>query len=176
MSKVKFNLNPIQFRFVKDLEKELGPLIDNFQNLLKDAKAKKFDSLREDEDLKKEFNKLSQHVIEPVMRKFESYLESKDVNSSVNIQSEIVAEKNPSIEFSLHLKLTYESRYPNIRFSLSGEKISLQEDRLTTKGEVSQDMIPEYYDKQLITEEFVKERLIRLIKSCFDKDWHSFYS
>jgi len=45
-----------------------------------------------------------------------------------------------------------------------------------TKDEVSQDMIPEYYDKELITEEFVKERLIRLIKSCFDKDWQSFYS
>jgi phosphoenolpyruvate carboxylase len=79
---------------VEDLEKELGPLIKNFQNLVKDAKAKKLDSLREDEDLKKEFNELSQHVIEPVMRKFESYLESKDVNSSVHIQSEIVAEKN----------------------------------------------------------------------------------
>lgn len=75
---------------------------------MKDAKAKQLDSLREDEDLKNEFNKLSQHVIEPVMRKFESYLESKDVNSSVHIQSEIVAEKNPSIEFSLHLKLTHE--------------------------------------------------------------------
>ena len=79
---------------MEDLEKELGPLIENFQNLVKDAKAKKLDSLREDEDLKNEFNKLSQHVIEPVMRKFESYLESKDVNSSVHIQSEIVAEKN----------------------------------------------------------------------------------
>jgi hypothetical protein len=72
--------------------------------------------------------------------------------------------------------LTHESRYPNIKFSLSGEKISVQEDRLMTKGEISQDMIPEYYDNELITEEFVKERLIRLIKSCFDKDWQSFYS
>jgi len=35
---------------VEDLEKELGPIIENFQNLLKDAKAKKIDSLREDED------------------------------------------------------------------------------------------------------------------------------
>jgi hypothetical protein len=161
---------------VEDLEKELGPLIENFQNLVKDAKAKKLHSLREDEDSKKEFTKLSQHVIEPVMRKFESYLESKDVNSSVQIQSQTVAGKNPSIEFNLHLKLTHESRYPNIKFSSSGEKISVQEDRLMTKGEVSQDTIPEYYDKELITEEFVKERLIRLIKSCFDKDWQSFYS
>ena len=161
---------------MEDLEKELGPLIENFQTLVKNAKAKKFVSLREDEDLKNEFNKLSQQVIEPVMRKFKSYLESKDVNSTVHIQSEIVAEKNPSIEFSLHLKLTHESRYPNIKFSLSGEKISVQEDRLMTKGEVRQDMIPEYYDKEQITEEFVKERLIRLIKSCFDQDWQSFYS
>ena len=161
---------------MEDLEKELGPLIENFQNLVKDAKAKKLDSLREDEDLKKEFNKLSQHVIEPVMRKFESYLESKDVNSSVHIQSEIVAGKNPSIEFSLHLKLARQSRYPNIKFSLSGEKISVQEDRLMSKDEVRQDMIPEFYDKELITEKFVKERLLRLIKSCFDKDWQSFYS
>ena len=160
---------------MKDLEKELGPLIENFQKLLKDAKAKKLDSLREDEDLKKEFNNLSQHVIEPVMRKFESYLESKDVNSSVHIQSEIAAGKNPSIEFSLHLKLTHESRYPNIKFSLSGEKISVQEHRLMSKDEVRQDMIPEFYDKEQITEEFIKERLIRLIKSCFDKDWQSFY-
>ncbi|HEY9490452.1 MAG TPA: hypothetical protein VIP56_00600 [Nitrososphaeraceae archaeon] len=161
---------------MEDLEKELGPLIENFQNLVKDAKSKKLESLREDEDFKKEFNQLSKDVIEPVMRKFESYLESKDVNSSVHIQSQIVAGKNPSIEFSLHLKLTHESRYPNIKFSSSGEKISVQEDRLMTKDEVSQDMIPEYYDKELITEEFVKERLIRLIKSCFDKDWQSFYS
>jgi len=78
---------------VKDLEKELGPLIENFQNLLKDAKAKKIDSLREDEVLKKEFNKLSKDVIEPVMRKFESYLKSKDIISSVNVRSEIVAGK-----------------------------------------------------------------------------------
>ena len=78
---------------MEDLEKELGPLIENFQNLLKDAKARKLYSLREDEDLKNEFNELSQHVIEPVMRKFESYLESKDVNSNVDIQSEIVGEK-----------------------------------------------------------------------------------
>ena len=62
---------------MEDLEKELGPLIENFQNLVKDAKAKKLDSLREDEDLKKEFNKLSKDVIEPVMRKFESYLRVK---------------------------------------------------------------------------------------------------
>ena len=161
---------------MEDLEKELGPLIENFQNLVKDAKAKKLHSLREDEDSKKEFSKLSQHVIEPVMRKFESYLESKDVNSSVHIQSQIVAGKNPSIEFSLHLKLTHESRNPNIKFSLSGEKISVQEDRLMTKGEVRQGMTPEYYDNEQITEEFVKERLIRLIKACFDQDWQSFYS
>jgi hypothetical protein len=64
---------------VEDLEKELGPLIENFQNLVKDAKAKKLDSLREDEDFKKEFNQLSKDVIEPMMRKFESYLKSKDV-------------------------------------------------------------------------------------------------
>ena len=160
---------------MEDLEKELGPLIENFQNLVKDAKAKKLDALREDEDLKKEFNKLSQDIIEPVMRKFESYLASKDVNSSVHIQSEIVAGKNPNVEFSLHLKLTYESKYPNVKFSLSGEKISVQEERLMTVDEVRQDLTPEYYDKEQITEEFIKERLIRLIKSCFDKDWQSFY-
>jgi hypothetical protein len=160
---------------VEDLEKELGPLIENFQNLVKDAKAKKIDSLREDEDFKKEFNQLSMDVIQPVMRKFESYLRSKDVNSSVNIQSQIVAGKNPSIEFSLHFKLTHESRYPNIKFSSSGKKISFQEERLMAKGEVRQDMMPEYYDKEQVTEEFVKERLIRLIKSCFDKNWQSFY-
>lgn len=79
---------------MEDFEKELGPLIENFQTLVKDAKAKKIDALREDEDLKKEFNKLSQHVIEPVMRKLESYLASKDVNSSVQIQSETVAGKS----------------------------------------------------------------------------------
>ncbi|MDW0208793.1 MAG: hypothetical protein QOC42_03225, partial [Nitrososphaeraceae archaeon] len=141
---------------MEDLEKELGPLIENFQNLVKDAKAKKLHSLREDEDSKKEFSKLSQHVIEPVMRKFESYLESKDVNSSVHIQSQIVAGKNPSIEFSLHFKLTHESRYPNIKFSSSGKKISFQEERLMAKGEVRQDMMPEYYDKEQVTEEFVK--------------------
>jgi hypothetical protein len=160
---------------VEDLEKELGPLIENFQNLVKDAKAKKIDSLREDEDFKKEFNQLSMDVIQPMMRKFESYLKSKDVNSSVNIQSQIVAGKNPSIEFSLHFKLTHESRYPNIKFSSSGKKISFQEERLMAKGEVRQDMMPEYYDKEQVTEEFVKERLIRLIKSCFDKNWQSFY-
>jgi hypothetical protein len=156
---------------VEDLEKELGPLIENFQNLLKDAKAKNIDSLREDEDLKKEFNKLSMDVIEPVMRKFASYLKSKDVNSSVNVQSQIVAGINPSIQFSLHFKLTHESRYPNIKFSSSGEKISIQEDRLMTKGEVRQAMMPEYYDKEQIMEEFINERLIRLVKSCFDKNW-----
>ena len=161
---------------MEDLDKELGPLIENFQNLVKEAKAKKLDVLRDNEDLKNEFNELSRHVIEPAMRKFVSYLESKDVNSSVDIQSEIVGEKNPSIGFSLHLKLTHESRFPNIKFSLSGEKISVQEDRLMTKGEVNQDTILQYYDKELITVEFVKERLIRLIKSCFDKDWQSFYS
>jgi hypothetical protein len=160
---------------VEDLEKELGPLIENFQNLVRDAKEKKLDSLREDEDFKKEFNQLSKGVIEPVMRKFESYLQSKDVNSSVNIQSQIVAGKNPSIEFSLHFKLTHESKYPNIKFSSSGERISIQEDGLMAKGEVRQDMMPEYYDKEQVTEEFVKERLIRLIKSCFDKNWQSFY-
>ena len=160
---------------MEDFEKELGPLIENFQNLMKDAKAKKLNALRENEDLKKEFNKLSQQVIEPVMRKCERYLASKDVNSSVHTHSEIVAGKNPSIEFTLHLKLTHESKYPNIKFSLSGEKISVQEDRLMTTGEVKQDLTPEYYDKEQITEEFIKERLIRLIKSCFDKDWQSFY-
>ena len=92
---------------MKDLEKELGPLIENFQNLLKDAKTKKIDSLREDEDLKKEFNQLSKDVIEPVMRKFESYLKSKEVISSVNVRSEIISGKNPSIQFSLHFKLTH---------------------------------------------------------------------
>ena len=160
---------------MEDLEKELGPLIENLQNLVRDAKEKKLDSLREDEDFKKEFNQLSKGVIEPVMRKFESYLQSKDVNSSVNIQSQIVAGKNPSIEFSLHFKLTHESKYPNIKFSSSGERISIQEDGLTAKGEVRQDMMPEYYDKEEITEEFIKKRLIRLIKSCFDKNWQSFY-
>jgi len=71
--------------------------------------------------------------------------------------------------------LTHESRYPNIKFSSSGKKISIQEERLMAKGEVRQDMMPEYYNKEQITEEFVKERLIRLIKSCFDKNWQSFY-
>lgn len=161
---------------MEDLDKELGPLIENFRNLVKEAKEKKLDALRDDEDLKNEFNEMSRRVIEPAMRKFENYLASKDVNSSVDIQSEVVGEKNPSIGFNLHLKLTHQSRFPNIKFSLSGEKISVQEDRLMTKGEVNQDMILQYYDKEVITEEFVKERLMRLIKSCFDKDWQSFYS
>lgn len=161
---------------MEDLDKELGPLIENFRNLVKEAKEKKLDALRDDEDLKNEFNEMSRRVIEPAMRKFENYLASKDVNSSVDIQSEVVGEKNPSIGFNLHLKLTHQSRFPNIRFSLSGDKISVQEDRLMTKGEVNQDTILQYYDKQVITEEFVKERLMRLIKSCFDKDWQSFYS
>ncbi len=161
---------------MEDLDKELGPLIENFRNLVKEAKEKKLDALRDDEDLKNEFNEMSRRVIEPAMRKFENYLASKDVNSSVDIQSEVVGEKNPSIGFNLHLKLTHQSRFPNIRFSLSGEKISVQEDRLMTKGEVNQDTILQYYDKQVITEEFVKERLMRLIKSCFDKEWQSFYS
>jgi hypothetical protein len=156
---------------VEDLEKELGPLIENFQNLVKDAKAKKLDALREDEDLKKEFNKLSRYVIEPEMRKFESYLESKDINSSVHIQSETEAGKYPSVAFSLHLKLTHESKYPNIKLSLSGEKILVQEDRMMIVGQVRQDLPPEYYDKERITGEFIEKRLIRLIKSCFDKDW-----
>lgn len=156
---------------MKDLEKELGPLIENFQNLFKNAKEKNIDSLRENEDLKKEFNKLSMDVIEPVMRKFASYLKSKNVNSSVSIQSEIVGEKDPSIQFSLHFKLTHESRYPSIKFSLSGEKISIREDRLITKGEVRQALRPEYYDKEQITVDFINERLMRLIKSCFDKNW-----
>lgn len=156
---------------MEDLEKELGPLIDNFQKLVKDAKAKKLDALRDDEDLKKEFNKLSRYVIEPEMRKFESYLESKDINSSVHIQSETEARKNPSVAFSLHLKLTHESKYPNIKFSLSGEKILVQEDRMMIVGQVRQDLPPEYYDKERITGEFIEKRLIRLIKSCFDKDW-----
>ncbi len=161
---------------MEDLDKELGPLIENFRNLVKEAKEKKLDALRDDEDLKNEFNEMSRRVIEPAMRNFENYLASKDVNSSVDIQSEVVGEKNPSIGFNLHLKLTHQSRFPNIRFSLSGEKISVQEDRLMTKGEVNQDTTLQYYDKQVITEEFVKERLMRLIKSCFDKDWQSFYS
>lgn len=161
---------------MEDLDKELGPLIENFRNLVKEAKEKKLDALRDDEDLKNEFNEMSRRVIEPAMRNFENYLASKDVNSSVDIQSEVVGEKNPSIGFNLHLKLTHQSRFPNIRFSLSGDKISVQEDRLMTKGEVNQDTTLQYYDKQVITEEFVKERLMRLIKSCFDKDWQSFYS
>lgn len=161
---------------MEDLDKELGPLIENFRNLVKEAKEKKLDALRDDEDLKNEFNEMSRRVIEPTMRKFENYLASKDVNSSVDIQSEVVGEKNPSIGFNLHLKLTHQSRFPNIKFSLSGEKISVQEERLMTKGGVNQDTILQYYDKQVITEEFVKERLMRLIKSCFDKDWQSFYS
>ncbi|HEU4468640.1 MAG TPA: hypothetical protein VFR61_06365 [Nitrososphaeraceae archaeon] len=161
---------------MEDLDKELGPLIENFRNLVKEAKEKKLDALRDDEDLKNEFNEMSRRVIEPAMRNFENYLASKDVNSSVDIQSEVVGEKSPSIGFNLHLKLTHQSRFPNIRFSLSGDKISVQEDRLMTKGEVNQDTTLQYYDKQVITEEFVKERLMRLIKSCFDKDWQSFYS
>ena len=96
-------------------------------------------------------------------------------NSSINIQSQIVAGKNPSIEFSLHFKLTHESKYPDIKFSSSEEKISIQEDWLMAKGEVRQGIMPEYYDKEQITEEFIKERLIKLIKSCFDKNWESFY-
>jgi len=96
-------------------------------------------------------------------------------NSSINIQSQIVAGKNPSIEFSLHFKLTHESKYPNIKFSSSEEKISIQEDWLMAKGEVRQGIMPEYYDKEQITKEFIKERLIKLIKSCFDKNWESFY-
>ena len=65
----------------------------------------------------------------------------------------------------------HESRYPNIKFSSSGEKISIQVDRLVTTGEVSQAMMQEYYDKEQITEEFINERLVSLIKSCFDKNW-----
>ncbi len=76
---------------------------------------------------------------------------------------------------SLHFKLTHESKYPNIKFSSYGEKIAIQEDRLMAKGEVRQDMMPEYYEREEITEELIKERLIRLIKSCFDKNWQSFY-
>lgn len=148
-----------------DVEKELGPLFEKFDKERKImAKEHKVEKGVKDEF--NEFKDICDTAIAPVMRKYQEYLQKKDIYSNIVREPKLGSRslRKPSISFLLTDSsiISWKGAYPSIRFSPEDGKI-LE----TIQGKTTFSI---EYSKDQITQDLVASKLTNLIKSCFEQD------
>lgn len=150
-----------------DVEKELDSIfeeIDKKNKVKADEYAK---TLKNIEDEHSEFDQISNSLIVPVMQDYHSYLDKKDIRSSIEREpmSDRPKFEIPSVSFRIKdIDLTRGDRdniYPTIKFYYEDGKIKINSDAASNV---------EQYDKDQINQEMVSNKLANLVKSCYDKN------
>ncbi len=154
-----------------DLEKELGPLINKFNQAKDEMKKQKVEKKQSDEDFKEQFKIFSIEQIKPIMDKYKEFLVSKGQQCQIFVKPSNGYSKweEPSICLRVGFPSNYAS-YSEIRFTTKGESISIYQSVFTPSGGGKGGTLGPY-KKDEITNDFLEGTLTSFVKSIYDKDW-----
>jgi len=160
---------------MRDYEKELGGYIDYYNKKLEESEvlnAAEQESLKE---MKKQFIVLAEQTIKPTIKNFKNFLENRNQACSMEIKTPMnVDDELPTVVFEIRppFKRNFAlDNHPQLSFQLtSSEKIAVYSHKHmpTSKGTSGSEG---EFDIEEITSEFVEQKVINLIKDCYDRNW-----
>jgi hypothetical protein len=152
---------------MKDLESELGPLLNKLEKKLKWQRLQNKKLKRKDLAPDKQFSEISERIILPIMIDYKKFLESKEEIVSLDCGIEVSHQLCQAITFELSDSNPI-SKYNSARritFFPRNDRVHVFEEGTLGDGHP----IELSYTKNEITEEFVRKRLPGLIKEYLDK-------
>jgi hypothetical protein len=152
---------------MKDLESELGPLLNKLEKKLKWQRLQNKKPKRKDFAPDKRFSEISERIILPIMIDYKKFLESKEEIVSLDCGIEVSHQLRQAITFELSDSNPI-SKYNSVRritFFPRNDRVHVFEEGTLGDGHP----IELSYTKNEITEEFVRKRLTGLIKEYLDK-------
>ena len=161
---------------MEDIEKELGPLLDNYNQKYEEEKGNKEKEKQDSDDFKTAFRKLIENTIKPEMEKYKEFLKKKGLSASIIVEPEYPSEiKDPKISFTFAYKHISRSQtsHPSISFSASDNKITKYEMNYEPTGSGSSGDRGNY-DIDQVTPSFVHKILNDFLKGLFSKEWKSY--
>jgi len=90
---------------MEDLERELGPLVDEFNKKVSDIKTEDEDKQKRQDQLKNNFGNLTNDIIKPVMNQFKTFLENKGNDCDVIIYPVTTSGVDPKVSLRIHTKI-----------------------------------------------------------------------
>jgi hypothetical protein len=149
-----------------DIEKELGPLLDNYNKKFEEKMTKRQEQVKDDQDFKNVFNQLVEDVIRPEMNKYCQLLEKKGLRS-------ILHESGHQVILSFTYKEAAFSEFitsilPYLELRIENRKISIYESKFDPSG-LGCSAREGIYEINQITKSFIKEKLSSFLKSLFKR-------
>jgi len=160
---------------MKDYEKELGGFIDNFNNKLEERGIMNEKEKYSLEELKKQFIVLAEETIKPTIKNFKNFLENRNQTCSMEIKTPMnIDDELPSVIFEIRpaFKRNFAlDNHPQLSFQLTySEKIAVYSHKHMPTGGGNSGSEGEF-DIEEITSEFVEQKVMNLIKDCYDRSW-----
>jgi hypothetical protein len=152
---------------LKELESELGPLLNKLEKKLKRQMLQNKKQKRRDFVRDKAFSEISERIILPIMIEYRKFLESKEEIVLLNCGIEVSDQLRQAITFELSDSNSI-SKYDSVRritFFPRNDRVHVFEEGTLGDGHA----IELSYTKNEITEDFIRERLTGLIKEYVDK-------
>jgi hypothetical protein len=152
---------------LKELESELGPLLNKLEKKLKRQMLQNKKQKRKDFVPDKGFSEISERIILPIMIEYRRFLESKEEIALLNCRVEVSDQLRQAITFELSDSNSI-SKYDSVRritFFPRNDRVHVFEEGTLGDGHA----IELSYAKNEITEDFIRERLTGLIKEYVDK-------
>jgi hypothetical protein len=152
---------------LKELESELGPLLNKLEKKLKRQMLQNKKQKRRDFVPDKGFSEISERIILPIMIEYRKFLESKEEIVLLNCGIEVSDQLRQAITFELSDSNSI-SKYDSVRritFFPRNDRVHVFEEGTLGDGHP----IELSYTKNEITEDFIRERLTGLIKEYVDK-------
>lgn len=158
---------------MEDIDKELGPLLDNYSKKFEEIKLNKQKQIKENQDFKNGFNQLVENVIIPEMNKY--YLVFVDRGFGASILRSSISHEAGHQPQSITLcfsdkRSSYPDLLPAIKFVAEDRKISVYENKFDISG-LGCSSKEGIYETYQITESFVKEKLSSFFKALFSKEY-----
>ena len=161
-------------KFETELEKNLGSYIDNYNKKLEESEELNAAEQKSLEELKKQFIVLAEQTIKPTIKNFKNFLESRNQACSMEIKTPMnIDDELPSVIFEIRppFKRNFAlDNHPQLSFQLTrSEKIAVYSHKHMPGAGNSGSEGEFGIDK--ITSEFVEQKIINLIKDCYDRSW-----
>jgi hypothetical protein len=149
------------------IDKELGKLFDKLEKKLQENKLAEDKKGREKLASDSEFGEISDNIIQPIMFEYKKFLETKGkrVSLSCTIEKPHPLLQNITFELKDSNLLSKYGSVPKITFFPKDGRVHIFEEGILGDGH----SIESSYNKNEITEEFVRKRLTGLIKEYVDK-------
>jgi len=160
---------------MEENNKDLSSLLDKFNEKHKEFRAEKNNADKRVSDFKDEFKDIAIIKIKPIMVRYGELLESKNIGYHIGEHFDVRYSpiKDPSISMIIDFN-TEASRQastkPEIRFSATGEFISLYEAEMDPHGSGSAGASGTL-TKDEFTDELITEKIETFLRKIFSKDW-----